>query len=73
MRPLADSLTATHGNRLTQIDLPVPLEVRARAGRLQLHLFLSSFSYDQFDKEIRYVYSAEGLLEIAPEPRRSGL
>lgn len=73
LRPLADSLRATHGNHLTQIDLPAPLELRARAGCLQLHLFLSSFSYDQLGKETRYIYSAEGLLEIAPEPRRGGL
>ncbi|GAB3637373.1 hypothetical protein GCM10027422_29630 [Hymenobacter arcticus] len=66
LRPLADSLAQHYGQRVTSIDLPNPPELRARAGRLQLRLYLLSLRQDKVGKEVEYVYSAEGLLEIKP-------
>jgi hypothetical protein len=67
LRPVADSLVQRYGRtHVEAIDLPAPVEVQARAGRLQLRLFLSSLTRDEGQTEVNYAYSAEGLLEIAP-------
>lgn len=67
LRPVADSLVQRYGRtHVEAIDLPAPVELRARAGRLQLRLFLSSLTRQEGGEEMNYSYSAEGLLEIAP-------
>jgi hypothetical protein len=66
LRPLADSLARHYGQHVKDIDLSAPVELHARAGRLQLHLFLSSLNQQVFDHRMEYSYTAEGLLQIAP-------
>ncbi|RZK53733.1 MAG: DUF4153 domain-containing protein, partial [Hymenobacter sp.] len=67
LRPLADSLGQHYRQHIAgSIDLPAQPELRARAGRLQLHLYLSSLRQEQSGKKLSYTYSAEGLLEIKP-------
>jgi hypothetical protein len=66
LRPLADSLAQHYGQHVKDISLPAPVELRARSGRLQLRLFVSSLNQRLFDHRMQYVYTAEGLLEIKP-------
>ncbi|RZK60980.1 MAG: DUF4153 domain-containing protein [Hymenobacter sp.] len=67
LRPLADSLAQHYRQHVVSaIDLPAQPELRARAGRLQLHLYLSSLRQEKLGQHVEYVYSAEGLLEIKP-------
>jgi hypothetical protein len=67
VRPLADSLAQHyHQHVASTIDLPAQPELRARAGHLQLHLYLSSLRQEQSGKQVTYFYSAEGLLEFKP-------
>ncbi|MDO7874391.1 hypothetical protein Q5H93_06575 [Hymenobacter sp. ASUV-10] len=67
LRPVADSLVQRYGRtHVEAIDLPAPVEVRARTGRLQLRLFLSSLTRQEGGAEMNYSYTADGLLEIAP-------
>jgi hypothetical protein len=66
LRPLADSLARHYGQHVKNINLSAPIELRARAGRLQLCLFLSSLNQRAFDNQVDYSYTAEGLLQIAP-------
>ena len=66
LRPLADSLARHYGPRVKDISLPAPVELRARAGRLHLHLFISSLNQRALDHQMQYAYTAEGLLEIKP-------
>jgi hypothetical protein len=66
LRPLADSLARHYGQHVKDISLPAPVELRARAGHLQLHLFISSLNQHVFDHRMQYAYTAEGLLEVTP-------
>jgi hypothetical protein len=66
LRPMADSLAQHYGQHVKDINLPAPVELRARAGRLQLRLFISSLNQRALDHRMQYAYTAEGLLEIKP-------
>ena len=66
LRPLADSLARHYGQHVKDIDLPAPVELRARAGHLQLRIFISSLNMGLLDHRMQYAYTAEGLLQITP-------
>jgi hypothetical protein len=66
LRPLADSLYRHYGQHAKDLDLPAPVELPARAGHLQLHLFASSLNRHEFDHRMQYFFAAEGLLQITP-------
>ena len=67
LRATSDSLRQRYGRqRTTDIDLPAPVVVRARAGRLQLRLFMTSLTSSQADRKAWYSYSLEGELQIRP-------
>ena len=66
LRPLADSLARHYGQHVKDIDLPAPVELRARTGHLQLRLFISSLNMRLLDHRMQYAYTAEGLLQITP-------
>jgi hypothetical protein len=66
LRPLADSLYRHYGQHAKDLDLPALVELPARAGHLQLHLFVSALNRHEFDHRMQYFFAAEGLLQITP-------
>lgn len=67
LRATSDSLRQRYGRqRTTDIDLPAPVVLHARAGRLQLRLFMTSLTSSQADQKAWYSYSLEGELQIWP-------
>ncbi len=73
LRPTTDSLLRRYGRRrASTIDLPAPVVVRARAGRLQLHLFITSLISSRLSQEARYSYALEGELLIQPQGGLAG-
>ena len=69
LRARADSLLSQYGpTPPATIDLPRPLVLQARAGRLRLRLFVSSLNRQPVGSQARYDYMADGLLQIAAAP-----
>jgi len=66
LQATADSLRQRYGRNVNNVYLPVPVMLHARAGRIQLRLFMTSLSRSQYGKEVRYSYSLEGELQIQP-------
>ncbi|TPG66534.1 DUF4153 domain-containing protein [Hymenobacter nivis] len=68
LRAPTDSLVRRYGrtNAAASIDLPAPVELRAGNAHMRLRLFITTLNREQDGGEVRYYYSAEGLLEITP-------
>ena len=67
LRPVADSLRvhyASHPEGDSYAEQPLPLQ--ARAGRVRLRLFLTSFYWEKVGEQEKYVYSADGELRVRP-------
>jgi hypothetical protein len=67
LRTPADSLVQRYGrNHFNPVDLAAPVQLQARAGRLQLRVYLLSLNREEVDHKPRYSYTGEGMLQIEP-------